>query len=160
ILSLVEEFLRDNAISINALDRTRLVEGLLDDVLGLGPLEPLLQDPDVSEIMINHHKQIFIERGGRLEESLVAFESERQLRQVIDRIVTSVGRRVDESSPMCDARLRDGSRVNVVIPPLALKGACMSVRKFSREKLGVEDLLRIRSGSAEVLRFIDAAVRS
>ena len=160
ITQLVEEFFRDNAMSVSALDRTRLVDGLLDDVLGLGPLESLLQDSEVSEIMINSHRQIFIERRGRLEESPVVFESERQLRQVIDRVVSSVGRRVDESSPMCDARLRDGSRVNVVLPPLVLGGACMTIRKFSQQRLSGEDLVESGSMSPEMLSYLQAAVRS
>ncbi|HEX6488735.1 MAG TPA: CpaF family protein [Candidatus Dormibacteraeota bacterium] len=160
ISSLVDEFLRDNAVPVSALDHTRLVEGLLDDVLGLGPLEPLLQDPSVTEIMINHHKQIYIERAGRIELSPVAFEDERQLRKVIDRIVSTVGRRVDESSPMCDARLRDGSRVNVVVPPLVLGGACMTIRKFAQQRLSGEDLVEIGTMSPEILSYLEAAVRA
>ena len=160
IVALVEEFARDHALSLSALDRTRLVDGLLDDVLGLGPLETLLQDTGITEIMINSYKQVFIERDGRLEESSVAFESERQLRQVIDRIVSSVGRRVDETSPMCDARLRDGSRVNVVIPPLMLGGACMTIRKFAQHRLTGDELVDLGSLSPEVLSYLQAAVRS
>ena len=160
IADLVDEFLRDNAVPLSALDHGRLVEGILDDVLGLGPLEPLLQDPEVTEIMINHHKQVFVERAGRIELSPTAFEDERQLRTVIDRIVSSVGRRVDESSPMCDARLRDGSRVNVVLPPLVLGGACMTIRKFSQQRLGGEDLVRVGTMSPEILAYLQAAVRS
>jgi pilus assembly protein CpaF len=110
--------------------------------------------------MINHPRQVYIERSGRLTLSDIVFESERQLRQVIDRIVSSVGRRVDESSPMCDARLADGSRVNVVVPPLVLKGACMSIRKFSREKLSAKDLEKKHSATAAMLRFLEAAVRA
>jgi pilus assembly protein CpaF len=110
--------------------------------------------------MINHPRQVYVERSGRLTLSDVTFENERQLRQVIDRIVSSVGRRVDESSPMCDARLADGSRVNVVLPPLVLKGACMSIRKFSAEKLSAKDLQSKHSASSAMLRFLEASVRA
>jgi pilus assembly protein CpaF len=130
------------------------------DVLGLGPLEALLADPEITEIMINHPRQVYVERRGRLTLSDVTFEGDRQLRQVIDRIVSSVGRRVDESSPMVDARLADGSRVNVVLPPLVLKGACMSIRKFSHEKLSGKDLQKSHSASPAMLAFLEAAVRA
>jgi pilus assembly protein CpaF len=160
IVELTERYMRTTGLALSRRDFEVLVESLVDDVLGLGPLEGLLADSEISEIMINHPQQVYVERKGRLTLSDTVFESDRQLRQVIDRVVSSVGRRVDESSPMCDARLADGSRVNVVIPPLALKGACMSIRKFSREKLGVEDMLRVRSGSANMLRFLEAAVRA
>jgi len=126
----------------------------------LGPLQPLLEDPAISEVMINHSRQVFVERSGRVMLSAVVFESDAQLRQVIDRVVSTVGRRVDESSPMCDARLRDGSRVNVVLPPLALEGPCMTIRKFSREKLRPSDLLAMGSATADMMRFLEAAVRS
>jgi pilus assembly protein CpaF len=160
IASVAEEYTRTNGLALNRLDYGYLVDALLDEVLGLGPLQALLEDPAISEIMINHPFQIFIERRGRVSLSPVVFESAGQMRQVIDRIVSTVGRRVDESSPMCDARLRDGSRVNVVLPPLAIDGPCMTIRKFSRDKLRPEDLLRIGSASAEMIRFLDAAVRS
>src|SRR5207248_6957194 len=107
-----------------------------------------------TEIMINHHKQVFVERAGQIELSPTSFEDERQLRKVIDRIVSSVGRRVDESSPMCDARLRDGSRVNVVLPPLVLGGACMTIRKFSQQRLSGEDLVGLGTMSPEVLAYL------
>ena len=110
--------------------------------------------------MINHPQQVYIERKGRVSLSPVVFESAGQLRQVIDRIVSTIGRRVDESSPMCDARLRDGSRVNVVLPPLAIDGPCMTIRKFSREKLRPDDLIASGSATPEMLTFLQAAVRS
>ena len=137
-----------------------LLDALLDEVLGLGPLQALLEDPAITEIMINHPHQIYVERGGRVTLSPIVFESAGQLRQVIDRIVSTVGRRVDESSPMCDARLRDGSRVNVVLPPLALDGPCMTIRKFSRDKLRPDDLLTVGSASPAMIEFLRAAVRS
>ena len=160
IASIAEEYARNAGVTLNRLDYGHLIEALLDEVLGLGPLQDLLEDPAVTEIMVNHPNQIFIERGGRVSVSPVVFESTAQLRQVIDRIVSTVGRRVDESSPMCDARLRDGSRVNVVLPPLALDGPCMTIRKFSRDKLRPGDLLAVGSASESMLEFLRAAVRS
>src|SRR6184192_1510025 len=148
------------SIVLTRLDYGHMVDALLDEVLGLGPLQPLLEDPAISEVMINHAHQIFVERRGRVVLSPVVFESDAQLRQVIDRVVSSVGRRVDESSPMCDARLRDGSRVNVVLPPLALDGPCMTIRKFSRDKLQPSDLLEMGSASTDMMRYLEAAVRS
>ncbi len=160
IASIAEEYARNAGVTLNRLDYGHLIEALLDEVLGLGPLQDLLEDPAVTEIMVNHPNQIFIERGGRVSVSPVVFESTAQLRQVIDRIVSTVGRRVDESSPMCDARLRDGSRVNVVLPPLALDGPCMTIRTFSRDKLRPGDLLAVDSASQSMLEFLRAAVRS
>ncbi|OLB91942.1 MAG: hypothetical protein AUI15_22025 [Actinobacteria bacterium 13_2_20CM_2_66_6] len=160
IANLTEEYMRTAAIVLTRLDYGHLVDALLDEVLGLGPLQPLLEDPAISEVMINHAHQIFVERRGRVVLSPVVFESDAQLRQVIDRVVSSVGRRVDESSPMCDARLRDGSRVNVVLPPLALDGPCMTIRKFSRDKLQPSDLLEMGSASTDMMRYLEAAVRS
>src|SRR5258706_15501347 len=136
IAELADEYFRTTAITMTKSDRERLVESVLDDVLGLGPLEALLADPSITEIMANHPKQIYVEKAGEPTLSAVTFESERQMRQVIDRIVSLVGRRVDESTPICDARLKDGSRVNVVIPPIALKGPCLTIRKFAKEKWG------------------------
>src|ERR1700674_5892562 len=133
ILELAEEYFRTTAMTMTKTDKERLVDSVLDDVLGLGPLEALLADPNITEIMANHPKQIYVEKLGEPPLSAFTFESERQMRQVIDRIVSLVGRRVDESTPICDARLKDGSRVNVVIPPIALKGPCLTIRKFAKE---------------------------
>jgi pilus assembly protein CpaF len=160
VSSMTEEHVRRNALKVSQRDFQRLVDAIFDEICGLGPLQPLLDDREISEIMINHPRQIFIERGGRLILSDVAFEGDRQLKQIIDRIVGTVGRRVDESSPMCDARLRDGSRVNVVIPPLALEGPCMTIRKFSREKFGPDELVRFGAATADMISFLSAAVRS
>jgi pilus assembly protein CpaF len=160
IVELTQAHMRTGRLALTRADFDLLVESLLDDVLGLGPLEPLLADPDITEIMINHPQQVYVERAGRLQLSDVVFESDRQLKLVIDRVVSSVGRRVDESSPMCDARLADGSRVNVVIPPLVLRGACMSIRKFSREQVSMQDLLRTRSCTLAMLQFLSASVRA
>jgi pilus assembly protein CpaF len=160
LAAVADDYLRDHALGLNKLEYGNLIDSLLDDVIGLGPLQSLLEDDAISEIMINHPKQIFVERRGRLVLSPVTFESTTQLRQVIDRIVSTIGRRVDESSPMCDARLRDGSRVNVVLPPLALDGPCMTIRKFSREKLQPDDLITMGSATPEMIRFLEAAVRT
>src|SRR5213594_1807358 len=160
IASLAEEHVKEAGILLNRLDYGHLLEALLDEVLGLGPLQVLLDDPKTTEIMVNNPHQIYVERAGRVSLSPVVFESAAQMRQVIDRIVRSVGRRVDESSPMVDARLRDGSRVNVVLPPLAIDGPCLTIRKFSRDKLRPEDLLGIGSASPEMISFLSAAVRS
>jgi pilus assembly protein CpaF len=160
IANLTEEYIKTADFTLNRLDYGHLVDALVDEVLGLGPLQPLLEDPAISEIMINNPHQIFVERRGRVTLSPVVFENAAQLRQVIDRIVSTVGRRVDESSPMCDARLRDGSRVNVVLPPLAIDGPCMTIRKFSREKLRPDDLLTIGAATAEMIQFLESAVRS
>src|SRR5438094_7635958 len=160
ITTLAEEHVKTAGIVLNRTGYAHLVDALLDEVRGLGPLQALLEDPATTEIMINHPRQIYIERSGRVSLSPVVFESTAQLRQVIDRVVSTVGRRVDESSPMCDARLRDGSRVNVVLPPLALEGPCMTIRKFSRDKLTPEDLIEVGSATADMVRFLRSAVRA
>src|SRR6266704_3628266 len=158
---IAEEYFRSTAMTMTKADKERLVESVLDDVLGLGPLEALLADPSITEIMANHPKQIYVEKSGEPTLSAVTFESERQMRQVIDRIVSLVGRRVDESTPICDARLKDGSRVNVVIPPIALKGPCLTIRKFAKEKWGPADVVnRFRSSSPELMMFLRSCVRA
>src|SRR6266702_2609902 len=161
IFELAEEYFRSTAMTMTKADKERLVESVLDDVLGLGPLEALLADPSITEIMANHPKQIYVEKSGEPILSSVTFESERQMRQVIDRIVSLVGRRVDESTPICDARLKDGSRVNVVIPPIALKGPALTIRKFAKEKWGPADVVnRFRSSSPEIMTFLRSCVRA
>src|SRR6266480_2171563 len=161
IFELAEEYFRSTAMTMTKNDKERLVESVLDDVLGLCPLEALLADPNITEIMDNHPKQIYVEKSGEPILSSVTFESERQMRQVIDRIVSLVGRRVDESTPICDARLKDGSRVNVVIPPIALKGPALTIRKFAKEKWGPADVVnRFRSSSPEIMTFLRSCVRA
>ncbi len=161
IVELAEEYFRTTAMTMTKTDKERLIDSVLDDVLGLGPLEALLADPSITEIMANHPKQIYVEKSGEPTLSAVTFESERQMRQVIDRIVSLVGRRVDESTPICDARLKDGSRVNVVIPPIALKGPCLTIRKFAKEKWGPADVVnRFRSSSPELMTFLRSCVRA
>src|SRR5207248_8368497 len=160
IVELSEDYIRTSGMTMTRPDRERLIESLMDDILGLGPLEVLLNDKDITEIMINHPKQIYVEKKGQPMLSDVVFESDKQLMRVIDRVVSSIGRRVDESTPMADARLKDGSRVNVIIPPLALKGPCMTIRKFSKEKLGPNDLIKFKSATPNMITFMRAAVRS
>jgi pilus assembly protein CpaF len=141
-------------------ERERLVEVLFDEVVGLGPLEILLRDPEITEIMVNRPEQIFVERRGKIELTTLAFEDEANLRRVIDRIVSTIGRRVDESEPMCDARLKDGSRVNVVIPPVAIYGPCLTIRKFGREVLSPDQIVRIGGATKPMMDYLDAAVRT
>jgi pilus assembly protein CpaF len=150
--------LKPPAALITAADRERLVEILFDDVIGLGPLESLLRDPEVTEIMVNRPEQIFVERRGRIELTTLSFGDEDSLRRVIDRIVSTIGRRVDESEPMCDARLKDGSRVNVVIPPVAIYGPCLTIRKFGREVLTPERIVSSGGSSEAIIEYLDAAV--
>jgi pilus assembly protein CpaF len=156
---LVNEVLAVSGAALPRNERARLVESLINDVLGLGPLEQLLNDPEITEIMINGPRQIYVEQRGKLTLSTVTFESHGQLLQVIDRVVSSIGRRIDESSPMVDARLKDGSRVNVIIPPLALTGPTMTIRKFSAERLNIDDLIRFNTLTREMAEFLRACVR-
>jgi pilus assembly protein CpaF len=157
---LVSEVAVEMSMTLTRQDKQRLVETLIHDVLGLGPLEALLADPEITEVMINGPKQIYVETKGRILRSPVVFESTFQLMQVIDRIVSSIGRRVDESSPMVDARLKDGSRVNVIIPPLALSGPTVTIRKFSKDPLTIQNLLEFGSVTQDMVDFMRACVRS
>ncbi len=160
IAELVGEVASEQAMTLSRQDRLRVIETVINDVLGLGPLEDLLANEDITEIMINGPRQIYVEQRGKLSLSPTTFESNEQLLQVIDRIVSSIGRRVDESSPMVDARLQDGSRVNVIIPPLALRGPTMTIRKFAKEALQIEDLIKFGSITEDMARFLRACVRS
>ena len=162
LLQLTEEHFRAKPPTtlVTASDRERLVEVLYDEVVGLGPLEALLRDPDISEVMVNRPEQIFVERKGKIELTSLAFEDEASLRRVIDRIVSSIGRRVDESEPMCDARLKDGSRVNVVIPPVAIYGPCLTIRKFGREVLSPEQIVSLGGATPAMMLYLDAAVKT
>lgn len=139
--------------------RTRILSEILDEVTGYGPIQPLLQDDTITEIMVNGPKQIYIERKGKLELTDRHFRDNQHVMRIIERIVAPLGRRIDEGSPMVDARLPDGSRVNVVIPPLAIKGPVLTIRKFFREKLGPEDLVRFGSITPEMAMFIQASVK-
>src|SRR5580765_6437775 len=144
----------------SSLEKQQISDEVLDEVFGLGPLEPLLQDPTISDILVNTHRQVYVERGGLLELTNVVFKDSAHLRHIIDKIVSNVGRRVDESSPMCDARLDDGSRVNVVIPPLAIDGPLMSIRRFGRIPIGVEQLLAKRTITMPMMELLKSAVKA
>jgi pilus assembly protein CpaF len=140
-------------------DRTRIAEEIADDILGYGPIQPLLRDPDVSEVMVNGPHQVYVERNGRIYRSELVFSDEAHLRRIIDKIVARIGRRVDESSPMCDARLPDGSRVNAVIPPLALDGSMLTIRKFATDPFQAADLITLGTMTGASSDFLDACVR-
>ncbi|RNE62145.1 CpaF family protein [Cryobacterium tepidiphilum] len=150
----------DEQMPLNSDEQARLIVEIAADVLGYGPLEALLADDDVTEIMVNGPEQIFVERRGRLTESSVHFASESQLRRVIERIVSKVGRRIDESSPLVDARLADGSRVNAIIPPLAVDGSSLTIRKFSRQALTASDLIALGTMSPDVADVLHACVEA
>ena len=156
----VQDLLARDAAPLNFDERERLVEEVLHEIFGLGPLEPLLQDPTVSDILVNTHTQVFVERNGRIEKTDVRFKDNRHLLQVIDRIVSAVGRRIDDSSPMVDARLADGSRVNAVIPPLAIDGPHVSIRKFKKDALSSEDLLRVETITPQMLDLLQGIVKA
>lgn len=147
-------------LALSTAERNRLIDDIGADVLGYGPLEPLLADPTVSEIMVNRFDRLYVERNGRLQETAHRFTGEPQLRRVIERIVARVGRRIDESSPLVDARLDDGSRVNAIIPPLAVDGASLTIRKFAGTPYTVNDLIDFGSLTREVATVLDAAVRA
>src|SRR3954469_8082075 len=145
IKALLGQLLAEENTLISLSERETLFAEVLDDVFGLGPLEPLLRDPTINDILVNTHKSVFVERRGVLERVPTSFQDDRQLLRVIDRIVSGVGRRIDDSSPMVDARLADGSRVNAIIPPLAVDGPLLSIRRFPAERLKSEDLVSLRS---------------
>ena len=157
-----EELAKQNQ-ALNHMERKQLVGDVLDELLGLGPLEPLLKDPTITDILVNGHNRVFVERYGVLEPSAVRFKDEKHLLRIIQKIVSAVGRRIDESSPMVDARLADGSRVNAVVPPLAIDGSLLSIRKFARVPIAMERLIEIGSVPfqiAEVLKAIVACRRN
>ncbi|WP_372893562.1 CpaF family protein, partial [Rhodosalinus sp.] len=158
INDIASEALQEKGIVLNREDRTTLNQELYDEVRGLGPLETLLQDDSVNDILVNGPQQIFVERDGRLELSDVTFKDERHLLRIIDKIVSAVGRRVDESNPYVDARLADGSRFNAMVPPIAVDGSLVSIRKFKKEKLGIDDLIRFGAFTEEMAAYLQAAV--
>ena len=160
IRKVVHDLLAREAAPLNLEEREDLVEQILDEIFGLGPIEPLLQDPSVSDILVNTSQQVYVERQGRLERSDVRFKDDRHLLQIIDRIVSAVGRRIDDSSPMVDARLPDGSRVNAIIPPLAIDGPHMSIRKFKRDVLSAPDLLRTETMTPAMLELMQGIVKA
>ncbi len=159
IKNLVERLLVEESTPINEMERQCIVRDIQNEVLGLGPLEPLLLDATISDILVNTHRQVYVERRGQLELTDTHFANEAHLRKIIDRIVSRVGRRVDESSPMVDARLPDGSRVNAIIPPLAIDGSLLSIRRFSVKPLKMNDLIGYKSLTPEMAEIIGGLVK-
>ncbi|MGI6143479.1 MAG: CpaF family protein [bacterium] len=159
VRQLCDQFLEEEEGILSRAEHRRIVEEMVDEITGLGPIDPLLQDPEVTEIMVNHPQQVYVERKGILEKTTITFQDNAHIMRIIERIVTPLGRRIDESMPMVDARLPDGSRVNAVIPPLALRGPCLTIRKFSRDPYQVEDLIRFGTLTPQMARFLEACVR-
>jgi pilus assembly protein CpaF len=157
---LIENMLVDSGVALNAGDRKKIMQDIQNEIMGLGPLEPLLNDPSVSDILVNGSKQVYVERHGRLELTDVVFSDTAHLMKIIDKIVSRVGRRVDESSPMVDARLPDGSRVNAIIPPISLDGPILSIRRFSMVPLTLDDLIRSKTVTPELAQLLMVMVRA
>ena len=160
VFSIIQEMVAVLDTPMSATERERLSREVLDEVFGLGPLEPLLQDPTINDILVNTHKHVYVERAGVLEETSVMFKDDAHLMHIIEKIVSAVGRRVDESSPMVDARLADGSRVNVIIPPLAIDGPTLSIRRFGHVPMTAEDLILNRTLTPPMLEILRGAVRA
>jgi pilus assembly protein CpaF len=160
IRTLVFELMAEEATPVSMAEREQILVDILDEVFGLGPLEPLLRDPNINDILVNTFKQVYVERNGVLQKMGTTFQDDRHLLRVIDRIVSAVGRRVDDSSPMVDARLSDGSRVNAIIPPLAVDGPLLSIRRFPKERLKGEDLVAFRAMTRPMLDFLGHCVRA
>jgi pilus assembly protein CpaF len=160
IFAVIQDLVSSSNTPMSGMERERLAREVLDEVFGLGPLEPLLQDPTINDILVNTHKHVYVERAGVLEPTNVRFKDDGHLMHIIDKIVSAVGRRVDESSPMVDARLLDGSRVNVIIPPLAIDGPILSIRRFGHIPLEADDLLANRTLTAQMLELLKGAVKS
>ena len=158
IAAISTEALEEMQATLGREDRAQLFQELYDEVMGLGPLEPLLKDETINDILVNGPNRIFVERGGKLTLTDITFKDERHLLRIIDKIVSAVGRRVDESNPYCDARLQDGSRFNCMVPPVAVDGSLVSIRKFKKEKLGVNDLVKFGAFTEEMALYLQAAV--
>jgi pilus assembly protein CpaF len=160
LLTLILQLVSEQGVPFSASERERLANEVLDEVFGLGPLEPLLQDPTVNDILVNTYESVYVERGGVLEKTNVSFKDNTHLMHIIDKIVSSVGRRVDESAPMVDARLADGSRVNIIIPPLAVDGPILSIRRFGTTPLTADDLLSYGEYTPQMLDVLQKAVKA
>lgn len=158
IITLIEALLKEEGVPLAANDKKKLIQELIDDILGLGPIEPLLRDPTVNDVLVNGPQKVYVERKGVLEKTEITFDDEPHLMRVISRIVSRVGRRVDESSPMVDARLQDGSRVNAIILPLSIDGAALSIRKFSEKKIVLEDLAKFGAITQDMCDFVKHCV--
>ena len=160
LFSIIQQLLSEQGIPLSGTERDKLAQEVVDEVFGLGPLEPLLKDETISDILVNTYKHVYIERRGKLEKTSITFNDERHLMHTIDKIVSAVGRRIDESSPMVDARLLDGSRVNVIIPPLAVDGAILSIRRFGSKPLQAEDLIRNQMLTEPMMEVLRGAVKA
>jgi pilus assembly protein CpaF len=160
LFSLIQHLLSEQGVPLSSVERDRLAQEIVDEVFGLGPLEPLLSDTTISDILVNTYNSVYIERHGLLEKTAIVFKDNHHLMHIIDKIVSAVGRRVDESSPMVDARLSDGSRVNVIIPPLAIDGPILSIRRFGSTPLTAEDLLRLQMLTPSMLETLKGAVQA
>ena len=150
----------EEGLALTRAERVRMLEQITDEIIGLGPLEPLLRDESITEVMVNGPRQVYIERSGKLELTNVVFQNDDHVMRIIDRIIAPIGRRVDESSPMVDARLTDGSRVNAIIPPLSLVGPVITIRKFSASPFTVDDLIRFGTATADMFDFLKACVEA
>jgi pilus assembly protein CpaF len=159
VLILIRNSVNSEAVPLSFAEREQLSREILDEIFGLGPLEPLLKDPTISDILVNRFDRVYVERGGKLEITGLSFKDNQHLMQIIDRIVSRIGRRVDESSPMVDARLQDGSRVNAIIPPLALDGACLSIRRFGRDPITARNMLDNKTLTEPMLEMLSAMVK-
>ncbi len=159
VLLLIRNTVNSEAVPLSFAERERLAREILDEIFGLGPLEPLLRDPTISDILVNKFDRVYVERAGKIEPTGLSFKDNGHLMQIIDRIVSRVGRRVDESSPMVDARLADGSRVNAIIPPLAIDGPCLSIRRFGRDPITARGLIENKSLTEPMLEMLSAMVK-
>lgn len=161
LIEIIGEILaEDGGFALNATEWKRLFREVLDEVMGLGPIEPFLHDPSVSDILVNSFDQVYVERYGQLEVTDVRFKDDDHLRKIIDRIVSSVGRRIDESAPMVDARLQDGSRVNAIIPPLSIDGPALSIRRFAADPLEMDDLIQFKTLTHEISEVLQGIVKA
>ena len=159
VLLLIRNTVNSEAVPLSFAERERLAREILDEIFGLGPLEPLLKDPTISDILVNRYDRVYVERAGKLEPTGLTFKDNQHLMQIIDRIVSRVGRRVDESSPMVDARLADGSRVNAIIPPLAIDGPCLSIRRFGRDPIMARNMIENKTLTEPMLELLSAMVK-
>ena len=159
VLLLIRNTVNSEAVPLSFAERERLAREILDEIFGLGPLEPLLKDPTISDILVNRHDRVYVERAGKLEPTGLSFKDNAHLMQIIDRIVSRVGRRVDESSPMVDARLADGSRVNAIIPPLAIDGPCLSIRRFGSDPLTARNMIENKTLTEPMLELLSSMVK-
>ncbi|MGA3210314.1 MAG: CpaF family protein [Terriglobales bacterium] len=159
VLGVIRTMIGAEAVPLSLAERERMAREIMDEIFGLGPLEPLLKDPTISDILVNRYNQVYIERNGRLEPTVLTFKDDQHLMQIIDRIVSRVGRRIDESSPMVDARLPDGSRVNAIIPPLAIDGPSLSIRRFGRDPLTAQQMVENKSLTEAMLELMSYTVK-